>query len=151
MTCEHLVNGLPCGKATSPEEKKCRKHQKRSNFKLSFLSEQVAEKAASTEFLSLKDEVAMTRVVVEKIWNNCQNEADLAANANLLSKLFEQVEKLVSASHKMDVINGTTISEEGVQKIFEEVLEILTEEVEDAETLERISTRLFDIIAKLQK
>lgn len=151
--CEKIVQGVQCGEPCSPSETLCRKHKKqeKDNFSLRLFKEDVKDKTNSEQFLSLKEEVAMTRVLIEKIWNQCSSEAELIASSQTLSKLLEQAEKLVTASHKMDVVNGTVISEANFQKLMEKVFDIVTEEVDDAEALERISTKIINLALSFKK
>lgn len=151
--CEKIVQGKQCGEPCSPSDAFCKKHKKemKGNFNLLMFKDDVKEKTNSEQFLSLKEEVAMTRVIIERMWNQCASEAELIATAGTLSKLLEQTEKLVTASHKMDVINGTVISETAVQKLMEKILDIITEEVEDADALDRISTKLIDLAMTVKK
>ncbi len=112
---------------------------------LSIFKDDVKSKENSEEFLSLKMEVAMLRTLVEKTWNGCESENELIANAVVFSQMFDKIEKLIISSHKMDVINKTVLSETGVARLLESITDVVLEEIEDPDALDRISTKLFDI------
>lgn len=152
--CERLIQGQPCGKICSPSERFCVSHTKKRkdpNYAIGMLSEVVYDKKDSTQFSSLKMEVAMLRTLVERTWNQCDSEAELIANSVVFAQLFDKIEKLILSSHKMDVINETVLSEAGVGKLLESLLDVVLQEVEDPDTLDRISEKLFDIASVYMK
>lgn len=152
--CEKLIQGNPCGKLCSPSEKYCNSHRKRKtdpNYSISLFNEEVYQKKDSHQFSSLKMEVAMLRTLVERTWNQCDSEAELIANSVVFAQLFDKIEKLILSSHKMDVVNETVLSEAGVERLLQSLLDVVLQEVEDPDTLDRISAKLFDIASVYMK
>ena len=155
--CERLVAGQPCGKLCSPSEKYCNSHRqtktnrKDPNYSIQLFSDEVHAKKDSEQFSSLKMEVAMLRTLVERTWNQCESEAELIANSVVFAQLFDKIEKLIQTCHKMDIANETVLSEAGVARLLESLLDVVLQEVEDADTLDRISAKLFDIASIYMK
>jgi transketolase C-terminal domain/subunit len=100
------------------------------------------------DYKSLRDEVALIRMMIQKVMANCDgNDSLLIATSPLISRMLESTEKLVSSAHKMDVATGKTISEDSLIDFGAEMLALMQEYIPQ-DNWESVSKKVLELVNK---
>jgi len=81
--------------------------------------------AASDEIKSLRDEIAITRGVIETRLNSLQTEAELAAAMPSLYQYIMAIEKLVSSCHTMEYKLGNLLDKTAILTLAQKLINII--------------------------
>ena len=81
--------------------------------------------AASDEIKSLRDEIAITRGVIETRLNSLQTEAELAAAMPSLYQYIMAIEKLVSSCHTMEYKLGNLLDKTAILTLAQKMINII--------------------------
>ena len=102
------------------------------------------------EIKSLRDEIGLTRILIEELWNSCKNETDLLASCHSFNQLFQTLDRLVKTSHQTEQSLGTLLSKAAVIRLGQRIADILIDELQDIdgfeEKVDRINCLMFDAI-----
>ncbi len=101
---------------------------------------------------SLRDEVAMARMLLEERFNLIQNESELLAACGQLNTMLLTIERLVAACHKLDSSLGGLLAKPTLLGIAESIVEILLKELKDIpgheQIVDKISDQILSVIIK---
>lgn len=106
----------------------------------------IAEKANSTSIKDLKAEVAILRVALETIINRCEDTYDLELQTDKITKLVDQINKVVLNCHKMQLASNTLLDKSIIINIGNMVVEILSRHVPDKAILGEVGREIYDAI-----
>lgn len=145
--CEFTYDGGQCTEEAIVGGTRCNLHahidpehtQKRLynllKFKYRTRYEQIGEHEA---LRSLRDEVAIAKMMLEETLNNIQNDSEFAASRSDLAHQLATVEKLVASMLKMETSLGTLISKPTLLKIAADMVRILLDKLKDVPNHELI-------------
>jgi hypothetical protein len=109
---------------------------------------------AVDEIKSLREEIALTRALIENRLNMIEGEADFVSSMGIVHQYLATVEKLVTSCHRMDTNLGNLLNKASILNLAQELVQAIAEELEDVpgrdEIVDRISTKLVDIIGNKQ-
>jgi hypothetical protein len=128
-------------KAFQAQEKK-----RLRNYRLTQFRQRAEELTNSNEILSLKDEVGILRMLIESKLNLCENTTDLLLVAGPLSDLLMKVEKVVVSCSRLDLRLGNLLDKGRVLQFAQTIVQIVSDEIDDEEILEKISTKILEAI-----
>lgn len=97
---------------------------------------------------SLRQEIGVTRLVLERLIEQCQTEADLIIYSNKITELVKTIKTLVQDCHRLDKSRGSLLDKTTILKIAGDIIDIVTEEIDDPGVLEKISGKILEKIAK---
>lgn len=99
---------------------------------------------------SLREEIGLVRLLIEKRINLIKNEADLLAACGPLNSMFLTLEKLIKSCHTLDQSLGELLSKDTVVRLGQTICNIVIEELQGLEgheaIIDRIVNRLFPTI-----
>jgi hypothetical protein len=132
------------------------RHQKRLynllKYKYRTRYEQIGEHEA---LRSLRDEVAISKMMLEETLNSIQNDSEFMASRAELAQQLATVEKLVASMLKMEVSLGTLISKPTLVKIAGEIVQILLKKLKDIPDhemlIDDISAEIIQTIGKVSE
>lgn len=125
------------------------KHQKRLYNLLKYKYRTRYEEIGDHEALrSLRDEVAIAKMMLEATLNNIQNDSEFAASRGELAQQLATVEKLVSSLIKMETSLGSLLAKPTLVKIAGEIVQILLEKLHDIPNHELIIDEISAAILK---
>jgi hypothetical protein len=144
-----------CPYLAAPGLKFCDRHKGRSdvevekqnlrNYRLTKFRAQIEQKADSGAIKSLREEIGITRQVLETIINRCEDDTDLMINSNKISDLVLKIEKLVSSCHRLEKSTGQLLDRSAIIQVAGLVVGIVSEYVDESVQAE-ISERLIELI-----
>jgi len=93
----------------------------------------LAELSTADEIKSLRDEVAIARMLVEGRLNTIKDDQDLFASCGAINTLLLTIEKLVSRSHILEQNLGQLYHRSTIIQMMQAFVEIVDEEVRPLE------------------
>lgn len=106
------------------------------------------EKAESDSLKSLKDEIAILRIVMEETLNKCKNEVDIVLCSASIGDLAVKIEKLVTSCNKLDKQLGEYLDKGQLTQIMMEIVDIIGDYITDSATLIKMTNRITQIITR---
>ena len=158
--CQHTIPSKgQCDLASVPGGKYCYVHggacvikaQKEGelrNYRLTKWQAQVKEKKDSSEIKSLRDEIAILRVMIQERLNYCKDNHDLILASGPISDLVMKVDKVVNSCNRLEINLGTMLDKTQALQFMSEIVEIVAKHVEDEDILGAISD---DIATSLER
>ncbi len=116
------------------------------NYRLGQFRSRIGELSSSDNILSLRDEIGILRMLIESKINNCEDTTDLLLVAGPLSDLLMKVEKVTISCSRLDMKLGRLLDKGRVLQFAQTIVQIVSDEIENNETLEKISTRILGAI-----
>jgi hypothetical protein len=101
---------------------------------------------------SLRDEIAIARMLIEERFNLIQNDSDMLTACGALNSLLLTVERLVSSAHKLEQNLGSLLAKPTLLALGNELVSIVIDELHGIpnyeEVVDRISERVITAMAK---
>jgi len=119
------------------------------NYRLFRWKKRVGELAESEGVKSLREEVGILRMILEEMLNNCKDSMDLLLYSHKMSDLVMKIEKLVVSCDRLENRMGLLLSKGSILQLAQQYVEIISENVNDPEIIERISTRMIQVTASI--
>jgi hypothetical protein len=112
----------------------------------------LANLAEHEEVKSLRDEIALARMLIERRFNLIQNDADLIGACAPLNTLLLTVERLVKSAHAIEKSLGTLLARTAVLRVGQQVCQIIVDRLEGIPNYEQIVDAIIaDIVATISK
>jgi hypothetical protein len=115
------------------------------------------DKLNSSGLISLRDEVALSRYLLEQILNRVDNENDLILQHSAISDLLDKISKIVSACHKLELSTNSVMDEKQLIALAGAIVSVITTTIDATQSLsEEERSRLkgtlaSNIIAEVKK
>lgn len=134
-----LVHGG--NKELNRQEKENIRNYQLAKFKSAFLRQ-----ADSPVLKTLHEEVAILRMVLENQINKCKDDTDLMLNSHVIGELVVKIEKVVKSCHSLESSLGGVLDKGTLLTFSTKIIDIISREIEDTKTLNRISQGILDIV-----
>jgi hypothetical protein len=118
------------------------------NYRLTKWQAQLERMGDNPGLKSLRDELAILRMLMEERLNLCKDSHDLLLQSHTISDLATKIERLVVSCSRLDVQLGKMLDKTAIINFANEVIAIIGEEVKDSKALDAIATK---IISSLEK
>jgi len=128
---------------TSSEDKKVR------NYRLEKWRQRVNDFADSPEVKSLREEIGITRLVLENIVNKCQTDVDLYLNSQKIQDAVKTLQRLIESCHKLEKSTGFLLDKTQILNIAGIIINIVGENVKDENVVEKISDQILIEVANV--
>ena len=100
------------------------------------------------EIRTLRNEIAIARMLIEERLNLTQNDSDRMTNCGALNSLLLTVERLVQSAHKLETNLGSLLSKPTPLALGNEIVAIIIDELKGVPGYEDIVDRISDRIIK---
>jgi len=111
----------------------------------------LAQFAEHEDVKSLRDEIALARMLIERRFNLIQTDADLLNACGSLNQLFITVERLVKSAHAIEQSLGALLARQSVLRLGQQICQIIVDRLEGVPNYEQlVDTIILDIIATIQ-
>lgn len=124
-----------------------KKKEKKAYYKSKWAAS-IDEKTKLPNHKSLAEELGILRVLLDEKLNQCADEYELNMEANSISVLVLNIERLVSSIHAMDL--KAAITEDNIKAIIDVISIVLTENIKDKKLLKAITDGIENGIKKLE-
>jgi|SRR5579872_2115585 len=149
LRCKQSVGQRQCSEVSVPGSEFCRIHSRgfdRTNeqstrlYLLAKADEQarLLKLADHEEIRSLREEIALARMLVERRWNLIRNDNDLIMACGSLNTLLLTIERLVKSAHSIEQNLGILLSKSAVMALGQNICRIIVEELDGIENYEGI-------------
>ncbi len=116
------------------------------NYRLSKWQSRINEFASNSNVKSLREEIGITRLMLEEIINKCHDTSDLILYSTKISDLVMKIEKLVSSCHRLEYSTGSLLDKTTVIHLSTLFVEIISQHIVDIDILEQISDKMFEAV-----
>lgn len=103
------------------------------NLMLSKYRAEIRRLGSSDHVMSLRDEIGVLRMMLERILNSCRGDADLLLFSPQLSELVMKIGKIVTDCHKIEERTGQLLSREELGGFALKVIELVNTHVKDVD------------------
>lgn len=109
---------------------------------------QIGEFASDPEIKSLRQEIGITRLLLDKLLQRCQTDSDLLLRSSTMLEMIRTVERLVVSCHGIDAKIGVTLDKNQLVDFGSTVIEIVASMITDPAQMDSFIAQLTDAIAK---
>ncbi len=120
------------------------------NYQLGKWQSRVEQFADNGEIKSIREEIGITRMLLETIHGQCHEETDLILYSNKISDLVMRIEKLVASCHRMEQSTGMLLDKGMVMALADSFVAIISKHISDDDIVATISQELVEAIARTQ-
>ena len=155
--CQRTTPGGQCCKEALPGGKYCKIHERHQDplryyvLTNKAIGDSARRHAASDEIKSLRDEIALTRALIETRLNSLQTDAELAAAMPSLYQYLMAIEKLVSACHAMEFKLGNLLDKAALLTLAQKLINIIDDNLDSSvpnrdKLVEKIAHEMFEAV-----
>lgn len=112
------------------------------NFKF---QDEVKEFAASG-YMSLRAEVSVLRMAMQKLLQTCDTPAQVVLNIGPLSKLSGDIANILSTMDRINMNSGNLLGPEEIVQLANEIVQAISIEVTDADVLARLAQAIEQLV-----
>lgn len=131
---------------TAADEQKRQYHLTEARYRT-----RLAQLSEHNDVKSLRDEIALARVLIEKRMNLVKSDADLINACGQLNAMLLTVERLVKSAHSIEQSLGVLLARDTVLRLGQSICEILADELkglpDHEELIDRVTDRLMATIS----
>ena len=99
---------------------------KERNYLLGIWQARIDKKLASPDLKSLRDEVAIARMMLEVRLTHCKDASDLLLHSGAIADLITKIEKVVTSCHKLDTNLGQVLDKQALLNFAGRVIQIIS-------------------------
>ena len=154
--CKYSYPHEQCRRVAEPGAQFCRVHGGKSTeladetriYHLANVQDRarLAELSSNDRVKSLAEEVSMSRMLFEKVWNSAQSETEMLGRCSVLNTLLLTCERLTKSYYALEKDLGELLPKDEVLRYAQSLCEIVIEEIEGVEGYEDIIDRIVDRI-----
>lgn len=146
----HAMPGMTnCSRHGGVKQAKAVEKRALHDYRLNKWKNRVNEFAASDRITTLHGEIGVLRLVLEETLNSIKDESDLVLYSSRISDLVLKIEKLVVSMDRLELRSGNLLSKNALMVVAEQVVDVLTREVQDDDTIERINNQIINLVARM--
>ena len=119
------------------------------NYRLLKFQARMGEFATSPDIKSLRDEIAILRMLLEETINKCRDSKDLILKSSVISDLIMKVDKTVTSCHKMEGSMGKLLDKSAILQFASEVINIISENVVEEDVMAKISDDILKVVGRI--
>jgi hypothetical protein len=110
----------------------------------------IRENANDSEIKSLREELGIARIMLDQLLNRCKDSHDLLMMSTPIDNMLKTINLIQKTSHSIEKDLDNMIGPDSLMKFGDELFNVIMEEVEDTDTINRIALKLGRALQKLQ-
>jgi len=118
------------------------------NYRLTRFNARLQQLGDSGEIKSLRDEIAILRMIMEERLNQCRDTMDLIYQSGPISDLVLKIEKVVTSCHKLELSAGSLLDKQAIMQFGSEMISLISATIKDEVQLAQISEAIYATIAR---
>ncbi len=154
--CKHIhpQSSVQCKMQALKGREKCATHDvqgknaRKSRYNFATHATGIADLIADDNFTSMHEEIAAMRKLAEVYWNKCSDDNDLFMHGAKFEGIVEKIQRILSMSKKLEVTLGQMVDRNGFNQFTNEVIQIISDELEDKAILGRICEKIGEAIER---
>ena len=119
------------------------------NYVLTKFQARIERHKEAPDIKSLRDEVAILRMLMEERLNHCADDLDLILQSGPISDLVMKIDKLVNSCHKLEGSLGQLLDKQAVLQFASQVIDVITRNLDDPIKIDLISTGILEIVGRI--
>ena len=108
---------------------------------------QLASVAGAEQLKSLRDEIALVRELVARMWDRIETDQELIQSCGMLNTLCLTLERLKKSNIQFERSGGALLDKDAILQLGHEICTIIVQELSDVENYEQIVDRVSDQIS----
>ncbi len=150
----HPQSASQCKSRALPGKEKCAQHDiqgknaRKSRYNFARHASNINELMQDDNFTSMNEEISALRQLLEIYWNQCTADHDFFMHGHKIEGLVEKIQRVLSMSKKLEVVMGKMVDEAGFNQFTNEVIQIISDDVEDKVILNRICGKIGEAIER---
>lgn len=120
-----------------------------SNYNLAKWQKRIQEKANSPGIKSLREEIAMLRILNEEEWAACTDSKELLMHSPRLSELAKDIDKVLCSCHRIEQSSGQMLDKTLAMNFGAQVIQIIGNYVKDENLLDMIGNDILEALKGL--
>lgn len=149
--CESITGGRQCVFGAVPGSRFCPRHkgdlaiakqtrEAQKSYHLGIYQSRYKDFASDPGIKSLREEIGVTRMMLEEIFNRCQdNPAQLMINMPRINELIQTIRKLVDSCDRIEKQMGVTLDRASILNIGDVIVNVISTHVSDPAILQKIT------------
>lgn len=157
--CEVSHAHKQCPYGVIPGTKRCPRHtgghlvplvkqQEIDTYRLGVFQERVRQFATDPRIKGLRDEIGILRLVLEQLFNKCEDAHDLLIASSKIGQIVSQIKDTVVAASRLEAALGQTIDKVQAMQLAEAIINVIVTHVEDPDLLELISADIGNLVER---
>lgn len=157
--CDSIIsNGKQCGNRIVPGATRCPMHGANKQlqkaeaaslrlYRLAKFQVRADELTDHSKVKSLREEIAILRILLESKINNCDDTHDLLLQSGPISDLVMKIEKIVASCHRLESSLGGLLDKTRIKQIANEMMNSVAERVSEALDDPEIVSQILELVA----
>ena len=109
----------------------------------------IRDNAHDSEIKSLREELGIARIMLNQILNRCNDSHDLLMMSGPIDNMLKTINLIQKTSHTIEKDLDNMLGPEAIEAFGNELFEIIMEEIDDANVINRIALKLGRALRKL--
>jgi ribosomal protein S14 len=119
------------------------------NYQLARFKSRVENKLTAPGIKSLREEIAVLRMLLEERINTCKDDVDLILQSAAIADLIMKVQAVVVACHKLESSMGQHLDKQQILIFGRRIIDIIIKNVDDPAVIERISSDIVTLMEEI--
>ena len=119
-----------------------------NNYRLTKFNSRLQQLGSSPNIKSLRDEIAILRLMMEERLNQCSSAHDLIMQSHTISDLVLKIDKVVTSCHKLELNMGALLDKQDIILFGTELINIISSEIDDEELLASLANKITEAVAR---
>jgi len=111
---------------------------------------EIRNNAEDSEIKSLRQELGIARIMLNQLTNRCKDSHDLLMMSGPIDNMLKTINLIQKTSHSIEKDLAGTVGPEQLNQFAEEMFNIIMDEVQDTNVINRIALKLGRAIRKVQ-
>lgn len=157
LRCQAVIATGQCHYKAMEGSKHCIRHggakdQKRlekervSNYNLNKYQARLEEKRSHANIKSLRDEIGITRMLLETFINKCNDDHELLMYHSQINQLTQTLEKLIKSCQHLEERNSYLLDKDQLYIIIDSITQTISKYVTDPDMLHNIGVEIHHVI-----
>jgi len=124
------------------------KQKKVRNYNLAAYQGRLDELTEAPAIMSLREEIAILRMMLERRLNSCKSEVELLGSANAVGDLISKIEKVLTSCHRLELSAGLHLDKPTALAMGTKIMEVIAEFIDDQDKLDQIAEGIINVIVE---
>lgn len=113
-------------------------------------SAEIKSNANDSEIKSLREELGISRIMLNQLLDRCKDSHDLLMMSGPIDTFLKTINLIQKTSHSIEKDLNNTVGPEALAEFANSLFDIIMDEVEDANVIDRITLKLGRALRKAQ-
>jgi hypothetical protein len=118
-----------------------------AQYRLEKYQHRMEDFAFNAEIKNLREEIGITRVVLEEVVNQCKDGSQILMMSNKISDLVMKINALVASCHKMEKSTGNLLDKTTLINLASQMLDIIKRHIDDVDVMDVIAEDILTLIS----